>query len=252
MAGTESVSCSQCGAPLKVPAELEVITCAHCDSSLRIKRDRDQVYAESATQRRKRVDELEEEVAELKFKETIETIDRQWTARRDDLMLRGKHGQKMAPSKTMAILMGVGVVAFGVFWMAFVSQINEQFALFGLVFIGLGLFNSIYVFVKANDYQSAYRRYRMQRTHAFDNRSTTNTYHETYEESDSNSPFASPGHPLHFLNNESPVRHEDHHRSEGWGGFFNSGSDWTSDSGGGSDWGGSDSGGGFDSGGGMD
>jgi len=77
--------------------------------------------------------------------------------------IHGKHGQISVPSRGPAIVGGAVAVIFGGFWTLFTSFIFPPFALFGLLFIGLGLWSSISHFGRAEQYQRLRTRHESKR-----------------------------------------------------------------------------------------
>ena len=162
---TEPVLCSQCGAPLDVPAGVQFVTCKQCGTALRVKHDATVAYTEVIDKLAKTTDQISDHLAALRHEQEIERLDREWDRESESLMSVSKRGETYVPtvaSGVLAIVVGGG---FGIFWTVMSASIGAPFffPLFGVVFIvlaiGLGLSN----IDKAGKYKRAEEAYYRRR-----------------------------------------------------------------------------------------
>jgi len=172
MTSLESLLCNSCGAPLSVPPAANYIKCNHCHTQLHVRRDEGVTFTESIEQLHQTTKALEQHVARLTAQQQTADLDRQWEQRKDDFMITGKHGRKSLPTKTGAMIGGVIIAAFGLIWTVMAFGITASspfpgtflFPLFGLVFVGGGIFNAINAAKKASEYEKAHAEYRRERS----------------------------------------------------------------------------------------
>jgi LSD1 subclass zinc finger protein len=168
----EPILCSQCGAPLTVPPGVNYVTCNQCQASLAVRRESSATYTEVVEKLARQTEELSAHLADLRYEQQLERLDREWQIERDDLLVTGRRGGKYRPSfvaGAISILVGGG---FGLFWtmMAF-GMANAGpgggmaaiFPIFGLVFIILAIGSGLSMIVKAQRYAQAEHRYRQRR-----------------------------------------------------------------------------------------
>lgn len=172
MPSLESLLCNSCGAPLSVPAAANYIKCNHCQSQLHVRRDEDVTFTESVEQLNETTEALRQQVERLTSQQELSELDRRWESRKEEFMITSKHGHKSLPTETSAMVGGVVVVVFGLIWMVFAFGITSRgpasgpggiFPLFGLLFIGFGIYNAISAGNKANDYKKALAEYQRDR-----------------------------------------------------------------------------------------
>ncbi len=161
--GTEvlSVSCNHCGAPLSVSPETRFVTCAHCGSRLEVHRSDGAVY----TQVLETVGRIADDVQAIRRETELERVDREWQMRREGLMQRGKDGSVSRPSMAGSAIGGIVAVVFGVFWTGLTISAGAPgfFPLFGILFIGAGLFGAISGMTKSSEYDEAESEYQRRR-----------------------------------------------------------------------------------------
>jgi uncharacterized Zn finger protein (UPF0148 family) len=161
-----SVACNECGAPLSVPRTTNFLTCGHCGVQLSVKHTDDVSYTAALQEISDRTARIEEEVRGMRQEDRIEAIDRQWQITRESFMVTGEHGHKRLPTSTGSIVGGFLTVGFGIFWTVMAAQMSAPFAVFGVVIICVGIFNSIRGYHKAEGYRLAERRYKQRRKEA--------------------------------------------------------------------------------------
>jgi hypothetical protein len=155
----ESVCCNHCGAPLEVPDDARFVTCRHCGSSLAIRRSESAVTTEVLQQMSQQMQEMSAEISRLRCQNDLSELDREWDREKDGYMIRHKDGRLSEPSMAKATFIGiVGILGGGMF--AIVGMANgSPAALFGLLFIGVGVVAALIQSGKARDYRHARERY---------------------------------------------------------------------------------------------
>ena len=167
---TLALTCSNCGASLDVPEGVRYVTCHYCGSRLQIQRSGNTVYTEILDDIDQRTARIAEDVDAIRLQNELEQLDREWMMEREQYMVRDKHGRTHIPSEGGSALMGVIVVVFGIFWtlMAFNMGAPAFFPLFGLIFIGFGIYQTVTNMGKASAYEEAERVYRRKRRQILD------------------------------------------------------------------------------------
>jgi LSD1 subclass zinc finger protein len=162
----ESLLCNSCGAPLEVPDSANFIKCNHCDTQLAIRRDNSVTFTETIDRLAKSTEALHEEVKQLSAQQAIADLDRQWQIERENFYVKGENGSRHLPSEGGAVVGGVIAAVFGVFWTFMTISMGAPgfFPLFGILFIGMGIFGAIHTSQKAGDYKAAESRYRRERS----------------------------------------------------------------------------------------
>jgi len=162
---TISLSCDSCGAPLDAPERTRFVTCRHCGSRLEVHRTGDVFYTELLDTLQRRTDEMAEDLDVIRLQNELEQLDREWFIGREQHMDRNKQGHLHVPTTRDALLGGIMIVVFGVIWTAMATSMGAPFffPLFGLLFIGGGLYTAINSFSKAAAYRQAESRYRARR-----------------------------------------------------------------------------------------
>ena len=175
----ESLNCSSCGAPLDVSVAANFIKCHYCQSQLLIRRSGQTTFTEVAQrieETSQRIEEtsqtLQGNVESLSRNQTVADLDRQWSIEREEFYISGEGGHRTLPTERTAFISGVMAAVFGSFWtiMAFSITRNSPFGiiatlfpLFGLFFIGFGVFTSSHAYRKAKDFNVAHAQYKKQR-----------------------------------------------------------------------------------------
>ena len=159
-----SVTCNHCGGPLDVPPGTRFVTCAHCGSRLEIHRTGNALYTEVLDAIDQRTREIADDVDVIRRQNEIERLDREWQMRREELLVHGKRGSTSAPSAVGGFFAIILALGFGIFWMSIaLRQGGGPFALFGLLFIGVGVASGISMIVKAGKYTESQREYESRR-----------------------------------------------------------------------------------------
>jgi len=165
---TISLTCNNCGAPLRVPDSAKFVTCNHCDAQLAIHRNANATFTEQLDKIAETTDQLADAVTQLTRQNEIARIDREWAMEKQDYMITGKHGHRHLPNEVSSVIGGVVAVGFGIFWTIATASSSAPgfFPLFGVLFVCIGIGVSIHGFVKAQGYREAQRRYRRRRMEA--------------------------------------------------------------------------------------
>ena len=160
-----SVRCNHCGAPLQVEAEARYLTCSYCSAQLEVHRSGGAVYTEVLGEIGKRTERIERDIQELKRRSAIEQLDREWEMRRQLLLVRNKDGSTDVPSASGGVIGGVIAVIVGFVWMAITAGAGAPgiFPLFGLLFIGAGIFGAVSQLSKADQYSREESSYQSRR-----------------------------------------------------------------------------------------
>jgi DNA-directed RNA polymerase subunit RPC12/RpoP len=166
-----TLSCGNCGAPLQVPDDAKYVTCNHCASQLAVRRTDTVTFTEKLDEISQRTQRIEGELSELKSRQELEDLDRQWEREREGYMIADKHGRRHVPTVAGSVFGGVAAAVFGVVWTAMAANMGGGgLAVFGVVFIVLGVGIGLHSYSKAQDYLVAERRYRRRRAEALRHR----------------------------------------------------------------------------------
>jgi uncharacterized Zn finger protein (UPF0148 family) len=158
-----SVSCNHCGAPLSVPTGTRFLTCTYCGARLEVLLSGGAAYTQVLQNIDQRTERIEQDVAEIKMRERIEQLDREWEMNRQQYMVRDKQGNQVGPGG--GIVMSIFGVVAGVIWMIFAASIGAPFPfpLFGLVFAGAAIAGGVMSTSKGANYRNAEVEYQRQR-----------------------------------------------------------------------------------------
>lgn len=160
-----SVRCHHCGAPLAVSEAARFITCSYCGTELAIKREGGAVYTELLQDVHLKTQQIARDVESIKRQNALEQLDREWSMRSQQLMVRSKDGSTSAPSPAGAMIgAGVAVVA-GILWMigAAAAGAPPIFPLFGLLFIGVAIVGVVSTLSKSQSYAHEEAEYQRKR-----------------------------------------------------------------------------------------
>ncbi|HET6425050.1 MAG TPA: hypothetical protein VFG20_15290 [Planctomycetaceae bacterium] len=148
----ETVICSACGAPLTIPETVEYVACRYCQAQLHVQRNQSVVFTEVLQSLQKQTERIADTTDVLRIQNEIALLDREWEQQSAGLMVHGKHGRVSVPDKTSAVVGGTVITLFGLFWTAMAGLMFPPMALFGLLFISLGLWNTFKVHNDAGRY----------------------------------------------------------------------------------------------------
>ncbi|MCO8122081.1 hypothetical protein NHH03_10055 [Stieleria sp. TO1_6] len=170
-----SLTCNHCGAPLEVPAKARFVTCGFCEARLAIEHTGNSYTTSVLEELQETTAKLAQDVAQIKQSSEIDRLDSQWLQTRSQHMVTNKNGHQSLPTKGGAIIGGVVITLFGLFWTVMALGITSAgagmgapgvirlFPLFGLLFVGFGIFMSFRMHHKADAYQKDLQQYRRKR-----------------------------------------------------------------------------------------
>ncbi|HUQ68404.1 MAG TPA: hypothetical protein VM165_02710 [Planctomycetaceae bacterium] len=150
----ERIACGSCGANLDVPDGVQFVTCRHCGSALKVARTDSVAFTEVLQTLKEQSARIADNTDVLRLQNEIALLDQEWERRSADLMIHGKHGRISTPDKTSAVIGGVVITIFGLIWTVFAGAMFPPMAIFGLLFVGFGLWNSVSAYDKAGRYES--------------------------------------------------------------------------------------------------
>lgn len=150
----ERIACGNCGANLDVPDGVQFVTCRHCGSSLKVARTDSAAYTEVLQTLKEQSARIADNTDVLRLQNEIALLDQEWEQRSANLMISGKDGRVSTPDKASAIVGGVVITVFGLFWTVMAGAMFLPMAIFGLLFVGFGLWNCFNIYDKAGRYAS--------------------------------------------------------------------------------------------------
>ena len=167
------LNCNHCSAPLEVAAKAKFVTCGFCKTRLSIQQTGSTYSTEVLEDLKEATEQIARDVEAIKHSATIERLDRQWERDRMSHMVTNKHGQHSLPTKGGAMVVGGMVVGFGILWTVIATGISTAassmgapgvfriipmvFPLFGVLFVGFGIFNIVSMVKKSEAYESRHR-----------------------------------------------------------------------------------------------
>jgi DNA-directed RNA polymerase subunit RPC12/RpoP len=180
----QSLQCNHCGADVEVSPTTKFATCGHCGSRLAVVRTASSTYTELAEKVDQLSDRMQQHLDRLDRRSELEELDRRWALERENYMVSNKHGAKHIPTRSESAIAGTLVTVFGVFWtvmalgigggigFAFggfgngrspIALIPCIFPAFGVLIIGMGIYQSMNAYDKASRYERAKSRYEAER-----------------------------------------------------------------------------------------
>ncbi len=121
-------------------------------------------------------DTMAAQLAEVRYQNELERIDREWAIEREKYMVIGKHGRRHIPTVGGSIGAAVAIGVFGVFWTIMAFSITSVapdvgpfalaktfFPLFGVAFVVFGVWSGIHAAKKAEAYNRAFAAYQRRR-----------------------------------------------------------------------------------------
>jgi len=144
-----SLSCDSCGAKLDVPAKVKFVTCAFCDTRLKVQHEETSVFTQA-------IDELSSQLRSIKRDTSITRLDQEWEVRRDRYRMGKSRGSQSLPSQ----LGGVLAIVVGLIMGAFMMRVEPMM---GLLTGALFTVSGLWTLSRAKAYQKDLARYRKQR-----------------------------------------------------------------------------------------
>jgi len=157
-----TLSCNECGAPLEVPEGTRFVTCGYCSARLAVQRTASTFYTEVLEKIGQSTEKLAQDVEILKLQNELERLDREWSGEREQHMVSGKHGRH-EPGAGDVIGPMIATIVGLVVIVATLSSGAPGVALFGLLFIIIGIGVAIANAGKASAYSQAREEYERRR-----------------------------------------------------------------------------------------
>ena len=159
------VCCQGCGADLQVDESIRYITCNYCHARLEVVHDLTTIHTRQLDKIERTTDQLAIKVKVLELQNDLEQLDREWDSRRDSLFVRDKRGNASALSAAGSLIGGMMMVGFGILWIGMAESMGAPafFPLFGIVFIGIAIYNMVNGTTKAGSYHSEQSAYEVRR-----------------------------------------------------------------------------------------
>jgi DNA-directed RNA polymerase subunit RPC12/RpoP len=175
----ESLSCNNCGAPVEVTPTTNYLTCAHCGSRLAVKRTETAHYTEVLDRLQARVDQVDDELEDLRAENELLRLDQDWEEERKQYMVRTKDGSLVEPSMSgvTGSLIGLGAIVAAFIWFStgsFSSSFSGLFFLLIVAAIGFSIYSIISEWTKYQEYKAAEAAYYARRDAALSRRSRKN------------------------------------------------------------------------------
>lgn len=157
--------CQGCGADLQVDDSIRFVSCNYCGARLEIVRDATTTHSKLLDKIERQTGEMVEELKVIRLQNDLEQLDREWQAERSQYLITNKRGETSEPSPVGAVVVGVLVIGFGVFWTVTASSMGAPgvFPLFGMVFIGFAIYGIISTVNKAGGLRGARDDYESKR-----------------------------------------------------------------------------------------
>lgn len=159
----DPLSCGSCGASLDIPEGVQFVNCRHCGTALKVQRTDSVAFTEVLQSLKEQSAQLAGNTEVLRIQNEISLLDQEWEQRSAALMVSGKHGRVSVPDKTSSIVGGVVIALFGTGWTILAGSMFPPMALFGLLFVGLGLWNCTSAYHKAERYEILQAEHEMKR-----------------------------------------------------------------------------------------
>ncbi|MDZ4686680.1 MAG: hypothetical protein SH850_16535 [Planctomycetaceae bacterium] len=150
----ERIACGSCGANLDVPDGVQFVTCRHCGSALKVARTDSVAFTEVLQTLKEQSARIADNTDVLRLQNEISLLDQEWERKSAVFMKPGKHGRVSTPDKTSAIAVGLVAIVFGGVWTGVAGTLSLPMALFGLLFIGVGVWSSFCAYDNAGKYES--------------------------------------------------------------------------------------------------
>lgn len=161
----KKVCCQGCGANLEVDESIRFVTCNYCHARLEVVHGTSITHTKLLEELDQRTESMAKDIKVLKLENELERLDREWESTRQAMLVRGKNGSVSEPSATSATFGGIMAIVMGVVWMVLTGSTPAPafFPMFGLVFIGAGIFGMISGNGKASEFEGLRSRYQARR-----------------------------------------------------------------------------------------
>lgn len=121
-------------------------------------------------------DKLGEQLAEVRYQNELQRIDREWATEREKYMITGRYGRRHIPTAGESLVGGIVIGVFGAFWTIMAFSITSGapdegpfalakvfFPLFGIAFTCFGVYMGFHAYGKAEAYNKAFAAYQARR-----------------------------------------------------------------------------------------
>ena len=160
-----SVNCNHCGATLEVDDKTRFVTCNYCHSRLEIQHTASAVFTQVLERIEEQTGQIAGNLKVIAMQNDLDQLDREWSMSRENLMVSGKGGSRSEPSMVGGLIaIVVGVVGGGAWTLFAASHGAPGFVpLFGILFIGVGVFTGIASISKAGQLDTTRNEYESRR-----------------------------------------------------------------------------------------
>lgn len=157
--------CQGCGADLEVDDSIRFVNCNYCGARLEIVRDATTTHSKLLDKIERRTGEMAGDLKIIRLQNELEQLDREWESDRSQYLVTNKRGQVSEPSPVGAVVAGLVMAGFGIFWTITAASMGAPgiFPLFGVVFIGFAIFMMISTIGKADGLRGARDDYQLKR-----------------------------------------------------------------------------------------
>lgn len=157
---TTKVCCQGCGADLEVDESIRFVTCNFCGSRLEIVHDPTTTHSRLLEEIGEKTERISEDLKVIRLQNDLEQLDREWAQERETYMTTNKDGSRSKPSAAGSVVGGIVAGGAGLVWMVMTAGVGHMggpsgLPLFGLVFIGIGLWAMISGISRADRYRVA-------------------------------------------------------------------------------------------------
>lgn len=162
----KKLCCQGCGADLEVADDIRFLNCNYCGARLEIIREATTTHSRVLDKIEKRTGEMADDLKVIRLQNDLERLDREWEQERARYLVRNQDGGVSEPSPVAAVIGGVVMIGFAIFWMSFTSSMHAPaiFPLFGIVFIGAALFMIMTSLTKAQGMRNGEANYQTRRS----------------------------------------------------------------------------------------
>ena len=163
----KKLCCQGCGADLEVDEGIRFVNCNYCGARLEIVSNATTTHSRVLDKIEKQTGEMVGDLKIIRLQNDLEQLDREWESSRARFMTKDKNGNVSEPSAAGAVVGGMIMIVFGIFWMGFTASMNAPafFPLFGLIFIGFAIFGIVSSLNKAQglgNHRADYQQKRAQ------------------------------------------------------------------------------------------
>jgi len=163
-----SASCNKWGAGLELPPGRRFVTCQLCGSRLEVRFSGGVAFTEVLEPGDDGARRIVFDLQLIKLQNELSRLDQEWNLERDRYRTYHRHSGSSLPSggqTAMFVLVGLVVIAFGVFWTATASDAGAPLFMvfFGICFIGISIVAVIHACASQGQYTTAVDRYQSRR-----------------------------------------------------------------------------------------